>query len=52
MWWYNIIGDNRGRISHLLQLDLINPGSILITAKPVALKRENTEPTLTVKIIE
>ena len=44
MWWYNILGDNEGSISHLLQLDHITAGSILLTANLVALKRENYEP--------
>ena len=50
MWWYNILGDNKGIIPHILRLDPINAGSILLTVKLVALKRENSEPTLTVKI--
>ena len=45
--WYN-----KASISHILQLDPITSGSVLITAKIVALKRENPEPILTVKIIE
>ena len=46
MWWYNIIGDNKGRISYILRLDPIPAGSILLTANIVALKRENNEPVL------
>ena len=52
MWCYNILGDNNGSISHLLKLYPIAVGSILLTSNLVALKRENTEPILTVKIIE
>ena len=52
MWWYNILGDNEGSISHLLRLDPITAGSILLTDNLVALKRETTEPILTVKITE
>ena len=52
MWWYNILADNKVSISHLLQLDSIIVGSILLTVKLVALKRENSEPILTVKITE
>ena len=52
MWCYNIIGDNEVSISHLLQLYPITSGSILLTNNLVALKRENPEPILTVKIIE
>ena len=52
MWWYNILGDNEGSISYLLRLDTITAGSILITPNLVALKRENTEPILTVKRID
>ena len=52
MWWYNILGDNKGSISNLLRLDPIAAGSILLTSKLVALKRENSEPILTVKITE
>ena len=43
MWWYNILGDNEGGISHILQLDLITVGSILLTVKLVELKREKYE---------
>ena len=52
MWCYNILRDNEGIISHLLQLDPINAGSILLTSNLFAPKRENYEPILTVKIIE
>ena len=52
MWLYNILGNNKGRISHLLQLDAITPGSILLTSNFAALKRENPDTILTVKRIE
>ena len=52
MWWYNILGYNKGRISHILRLDNVTAGYILLTVKIVALKRENYEPSLTVKITE
>ena len=40
MLWYNILGNNKGSISHLLQLDPITEGSILLYADLGALKRE------------
>ena len=49
MWCYNILGDNKGSISHILRLDIIAAGYILLTVKLVALKRENYEPILTMK---
>ena len=52
MWCYNILGDNKGRISYMLQLDPITAGSILLSAKIVAPKRENSEPILTFKRTE
>ena len=52
MWWYNILGDNEGSISHLLRLDPITAGSILLTIKIVAPKRGNSEPILVVKRTE
>ena len=52
MWWYNILGDNEGSISHLLQHDPITAGSILLNVKLVTMKRENREPILTVKLNE
>ena len=52
MWWYNILGDNKGIISHLLRLGPITTGSILLTANLVALKRENSEPILIAKRTE
>ena len=52
MWWYNILGDNKGIISDILRLAPIAVGSALITANLVALKRGNYEHILTVKITE
>ena len=52
MWWYNILGDNNGSISHILRLDPTTPGSILLTANLVAPKRENSNPILIVKRTE
>ena len=52
MWWYNILGDNEGSISHILRLDPITAGSILLTDNLVAPKRGNSEPILTLKITE
>ena len=52
MLWYNIIGDNEGSVLNLLWIDPITAGSILITANLVALKRENSEPILIMKITE
>ena len=49
MLWYNILGDNKEIIPHPLHLDTITVGSVLLTSDLVALKRENTEPILTVK---
>ena len=46
MWWYNILGDNKGSVSHFLWLDPITSGYILLTANLVALKRGNSEPIL------
>ena len=52
MWWYNILGDNEGSISHILRLDTITSGYILITSNLVALKRGNSDPILIVKRTE
>ena len=52
MWWYNILGDNDRSISHISRIDPITVGSILLTVKLVALKRENYEPILIVKRTE
>ena len=49
MRWYNILGDNKGSISHLLRLDPIAAGSVLLTANLVALKRGKSESILIVK---
>ena len=52
MLWYNILGDNKGSISHILQLDPINTGHFLLNANLVAQKMEKPDLILTVKIIE
>ena len=52
MWCYNILGDNKGSISHCLQLDNITAGSVLLSSNLVALRRENPDPVLAIKIIE
>ena len=52
MWWYNIIGENRGRILYTLLFGPITTGSILLASNIVFMKRENPEPILTVKIID
>ena len=52
MCWYNIIGYKDKVISHLLRIDPITSGSILITADLIYLKMENPYPNLRVKIIE
>ena len=50
--WYNILGDNKGRISHIKRLDTIPEGSILLTIFKIAMKRENSESIITVKRTE
>ena len=52
MWCYNILGDNKGSISHLLCIDPIAAESILLTDNLVALKRENSEYICIVKRTE
>ena len=52
MLWYNILWDNEGIISDLLQIDTISAGYVLLASNLVELKRENPDPILTVKIIE
>ena len=49
MWWYNILGDNRVSISHILWIDPIITGSILLIDNIVAMKREKSEPILILK---
>ena len=50
MWWYNILGGGwRGEISHLLRIETITEGSILLTDNLFALKKENYDPILIVK---
>ena len=52
MRWYNILGYNEGIISHLIRLDPISSGYILLAVRPVAQKNENYEPISIVKITE
>ena len=47
MWWYNVLGDNKGRISHILGFYLINKGSVLIALILFSLERVNYDPILT-----
>ena len=52
MLCYNILGDNGGSISDILRIHPITAGSILHTVKRVALKKENSEPSVTFKRTE
>ena len=52
MWWCNMLGYNEGIISHILPLNTITEGYILITTNPVALKWGNSEHILIVKRTE
>ena len=52
MWCYNILGDNNGSISDILQLDPIATEYILLTYNLVVLTKEKPDTILTVKIIE
>ena len=52
MCWYNILGDNKVSISHILWIDPITAGSVLLTTNLVELKRIVFEPILTVKRTE
>ena len=49
IWWYNIIWDNNRIISHILRLDPITAGYVLLTDYLVSMKRQNYEPISTVK---
>ena len=49
MLWYNILGDNKGSISHILPLDPITEGYILLAVKLFSLRRINYKPILIVK---
>ena len=50
MWWYNILKDNEGSISHLYGLVLLL--LCFTRCQPHFSERENPDPILTVKIIE
>ena len=52
MWWYNILVYNKGSISHILPLETINVGSIILNANLVALKRNKYESISIIKITE
>ena len=52
MWWYNIFGDNEGIISHLLLIDIITSGHVILADNLFELKRETFELILTVKRTE
>ena len=52
MWWYNILGDNMEAYHIFYGLILLLQGLFYSVLKIVALKRENYEPILTVKINE
>ena len=49
MWWYNILGNNKGSISDILQLNHITAGYVLLATNIVAPKQVNPETILTVK---
>ena len=49
MLWCNILGDNEGSISDLLQVDAITEVSVLLTNDHVELKKENPDLILPVK---
>ena len=52
MWWYNILGDNKEIMSHIIRLYPINVGYILLDVKLVELERENYDYILIVKRTE
>ena len=52
MWCYNILRDNKGSISHILQLYNITSGSVLLADNLVSLISGDTESILGMKIIE
>ena len=52
MWWYNILGDNKGIILYLLWSDPIIARSVLLTVKLDGTKGGNYDKMLTVKITE
>ena len=52
MLWYNILRDNKGKISNILQLDPMNSGLFLLDVNVVFLERDNHELILMVKIME
>ena len=52
MWCHNILRYKKGITPHILQLDTITSGYVLLTANLVVMKKVNTDPILIVKIIE
>ena len=52
MWGYNILGDNKGRISHILRLYPITSGGVVLASKLILTKRENHYTILTMKRME
>ena len=52
MWLYNILGDDKGIISHLLRFDPVTAGYDLLASNLVFMKRKNPEHIITVKRIE
>ena len=52
MWWYNILGNNKVRISDILRIDLITAAHVLVTANLLAPKRQSPDPILTAKRTE
>ena len=51
MWFNNTLGYNKGSISYILRLDTVTVGPVLLATNLVALKMENNELVLTIKII-
>ena len=49
MWLYNITEDTKGRISHLLWIDLTTSWHVKLAADLFALKRETFETIIEVK---
>ena len=52
MWWYNILGNNKARISYILRIDLITAAYVLLTANLLAPKSPSLDIILTVKRTE
>ena len=52
IWCFNILGDNERSISHILRIDIITVGYILLTTNLVVIKRENSKPIFIAKKTE